>query len=92
MTPKEFGENSLIALGESVYPLAEITELRTIAGFIAPNGNHVQTPYYEIAFNDGFRWNNSQDLYQLPGAAYGRLMKRLSEETGKPLVKYQLPP
>lgn len=92
LTPTEFSENSLITLGEWTYPMADVVELRRVAGFLAPTGKQVDRPYYEIAFRDGFRWNTAQDLYQLPGGAYGQLMKRISELTGKKILQYPLPP
>lgn len=92
LTPQEFVENSIFSLGEAKYAMADIVELRDIAGFIAPNGNHVQRPYFEIQFTDGFRWNSSQDLYSLNDRSYLRLIQRLSDLTGKPVVKYPLPP
>src|SRR5262249_22487454 len=42
--------NPFWSFGEREYPYSEVAEVRAVDGFIAPIGNRVQRPHFEIAF------------------------------------------
>jgi hypothetical protein len=79
--------NPFWSFGEREYPYSEVAEVRAVAAFIAPNGNRVESPHFEIAFRDGYVWSTRQGLRDSDPEKDGVIVRFVSSKSGKPIIR-----
>jgi hypothetical protein len=56
--------NRFWGIGETEHAYSQITSIRQIQSFKAPNGNIVERPYSALHFNDGSNWSTKNQYYR----------------------------
>jgi hypothetical protein len=56
--------NRFWGIGENVRAYQQITRIRQVQSFKAPNGNIIERPFYVLHFNDGSTWSTKNQLYR----------------------------
>lgn len=52
----------LFEMSSKEYPMNQVKEINHRLTLIAPNGNKVNKPHYEIVFKDGYSWSTILDI------------------------------
>jgi hypothetical protein len=56
--------NRFWGIGESARAYQQITRIRQVQSFKAPNGNIIERPFYVLHFNDGSIWSTKNQFYR----------------------------
>ena len=70
----------LLSLSNKSYSFEDITELNHKQSFIAPNGDRVLKPYFEVVFKDGSKWNTRMD-FRVPLESDKTIFEEISQRT-----------
>ena len=57
--------NRFFGLGETIHSYQQITRIKQVQSYKAPNGNIVASPYYVVYFSDGSYWSTFNQLYKV---------------------------
>lgn len=61
---QEIKINGALSLGSKTYKYSDITKIKALERFYAPNGNIVTDPHFVIEFNDGKKWNSRESGFE----------------------------
>jgi hypothetical protein len=76
-------ETPFFSFKERTHPYRDITAIRRVNSFKAPNGKVMRQPFYEILFGDGFVWSTSKSLHDLNLRDQQRLIDFVASRSGK---------
>jgi len=82
--PDRIRVSRLYEISSKVYSMDKINEINHRLTFIAPNGNRVDMPHFEIVFEDGYSWNTIMDMRE-PQEIDGEAFLEISNYSGKPI-------
>ncbi|MFT6747669.1 MAG: hypothetical protein ACJAZ2_002026 [Glaciecola sp.] len=81
--------NKMLETAGRTYQYSEVSEITHYLKKVAPNGNVVDKPHYEIKFKDGFTWRTTDDL-RTPNIHDDKIFNWLLEQTGLTLKEQEL--